>query len=109
MLEDYCSHIRQMLKHLREAGIEVDVNKYKLYIQETNFLGLIISTESIWIDLQKVSIIFDWAQPTSLRHVRLFLGFCVFYQRFIRDFLKLAKPLTSFTKKNTPFDWSSAC
>ena len=61
------------------------------------------------MDPQKVSIILDWAQPTSLRHVRLFFGLCNFYRRFIRDFSKLAKPLTSLTKKDTPFDWSSAC
>ena len=61
------------------------------------------------MDPQKVNTILDWAQPTSLRYVRSFLGFCNFYQRFIRDFSKLAKPLTSLTKKDTPFDWSSAC
>ncbi len=61
------------------------------------------------MDPQKVNTILDWAQPTSLRHVRSFLGFCNFYQRFIRDFSKLAKPLTSLTKKDTLFDWSSAC
>ena len=61
------------------------------------------------MDPQKVSTIFDWAQPTSLRHIRSFLELCNFYQRFIRDFSKLAKPLTSLTKKDTPFDWSSAC
>ena len=61
------------------------------------------------MDPLKVSTILDWAQPTSLRHVRSFLGFCNFYRRFIRDFSKLAKPLTGLTKKNIPFNWSLAC
>ena len=61
------------------------------------------------MDLQKVSTILDWAQPTSLCHVRSFLGFYNFYQRFIQDFSKLAKPFTGLTKKNIPFDWTLAC
>ena len=108
-LKDHRSHIRQVLECLRKAGIQADVDKCKFYIQETKFLGLIISTKGIQIDPQKVSTILDWAQPTSLRHIRSFLGFCNFYRRFIRDFSKLAKPLTSLTKKDTPFDWLSAC
>ena len=61
------------------------------------------------MDPHKVSTILDWAQPTCLRHVRSFLGFCNFYRRFIRDFSKLAKPLIGLTKKDIPFDWTSAC
>ena len=61
------------------------------------------------MDLHKVSTILGWAWPTSLRYVRSFLGFCNFYQRFIRDFSKLTKSLTSLTKKDIPLDWTSAC
>ena len=61
------------------------------------------------MDPQKVNTILDWAQPTSLRHLRSFFGFCNFYRRFIQEFLKLAKPLTSLTKKDTLFDQSPAC
>ena len=72
-----------MLERLREAGIQADVDKCKFYVQETKFLGLIISTEGIQMDPQKVSTILNWAQPTSLRHVRSFLRFYNFYRRFI--------------------------
>ncbi len=108
MLEDHCLHIWQVLKYLQEVVLQADGNKYKFHIQKTKFLSHIISTKSIWIDSQKVNTIFDWVQPTSLRHVRSFLGFYNFYRYFIWDFSKIRKPLTSFTKKNTLFDWSSA-
>ena len=61
------------------------------------------------MDLQKVNTILGWVQPISLRHIQLFIGFCNFYQRFIQNFSKLAKSLTSLTKKNTLFHWLSAC
>ena len=108
-LKDHRSHVRQVLERLREVGIQADVDKCKFHVQKTKFLGLIISTKGIQMDPLKVSTIFDWAQPTSFRHVRSFLRFCNFYRRFIRDFSKLAKPLTGLTKKDIPFNWSLAC
>ena len=75
------------------------MDKCKFHIQKTRFLGFIISTEGIEIDLYKVSTILDRAQLTLLRHVRSLLGFYNFYLYFISDFSKLAKPLTSLTRK----------
>ncbi len=79
MLKDHHSYVRQMLKRLREAGIQADVDKCEFHVQETKFLGLIISTKGIRKDPQKVSTILDWVQPTFLCYVRSFLGFCNFY------------------------------
>ena len=55
------------------------------------------------MDLQKVGIILDWTQLTLFHYIRSFLRFCNFYQYFIQDFSKLAKPLTSSIKKDTTF------
>ena len=38
-----------------------------------------------------------------------FLGFCNFYQWFIKDFAQIADPLTQLIKKDRPFIWSDAC
>ena len=108
-LKEHHSHVCQVLQRLREAGLQADIDKCEFHVQETKFLGLIVSTEGIRMDPHKVSTILDWARPTYLRHVRSFLGFCNFYQCFIQDFSKLAKPLTGLTKKDIPFDWTSAC
>ena len=82
-LKEHHSHVCQVLQCLREAGLQADIDKYEFHIQETKFFGLIVSTEGIRIDPPKVSTILNWARPTSLRHIRSFLGFCNFYRRFI--------------------------
>ncbi len=103
-LKKHRFHIRQVLQYLREVGLQADIDKCKFYVQKTKFLSLIVFTKGIRIDPQKVQTILDWAQPTSLRHIRLFLGFYNFYRRFIQDFSKLVKPHTSLIKKDAPFD-----
>ena len=79
MLKEHHSHVCQFLQSLQEVGLQADIDKCEFHVQETKFLGLIVSIEGIRMDPYKVSTILDWAQPTSLRHVRSFLGFCNFY------------------------------
>ena len=54
---------------------------------------------------KKVDAIMDWPVPQKLRDVRRFVGFGNYYQRFIRDFSCIVKPLTLLTKKNQKFEW----
>lgn len=62
-----------------------------------------------WNGFTKSPNFLDWAQPSSLCHIRLFLRFCNFYQHFIQDFSKLTKSFTGHTKKDAPFDQTWAC
>ena len=78
-LKEHHFHVCQVLQRLQEAGLQADIDKCEFHVQETKFLCLIVSTEGIRMDLHKVSTILDRAQPTCLRHVRSFIGFCNFY------------------------------
>ena len=37
------------------------------------------------------------------------MGLCNYYRRFIKDFSKIASPITQLAKKNIPFRWTSDC
>ena len=47
--------------------------------------------------------------PTSVEAIRSFLGYARFYQRFIKNFSKIARPLTKLLEKDMPFDFSNDC
>ncbi|PSS36996.1 hypothetical protein PHLCEN_2v1138 [Hermanssonia centrifuga] len=57
------------------------------------------------MDPNKVSGITEWPRPVKVKQVQAFLGFANFYRRFIKDFVKHAKPLTILTKKDQPWVW----
>ena len=44
-----------------------------------------------------------------MKGVRSFLGRVSFCRRFIKDFLKIAKPLTHLFVKDIPFDFNEEC
>ena len=51
----------------------------------------------------------EWKPPTTVHQVRSFLGLVGYYRRFIPDFSKLVKPITSLLKNDIKFNWSSKC
>ncbi|GJV40357.1 putative reverse transcriptase domain-containing protein [Tanacetum coccineum] len=62
--------------------------------------------EGIHVDPTKIESIKDWASPKTLTEIHQFLGLAGYYRRFIKGFLKIAKPMTKLTQKNVKFDWS---
>ena len=72
-------------------------------------LGHIVSENGIKVDKSKIEVIEKLPPPTSVKGIRSFLGHAGFYQRFIKDFSKIAKPLTNLVAKDAPFEFNDAC
>jgi hypothetical protein len=69
----------------------------------------VVSPEGIVVDLGKVREVLDWKTPTSVPEVRSFLGLAGYYQRFILNIYKIAKPITKLLKKGNKNVSSDAC
>ena len=65
---------------------------------QVKYLGLIISTDGISMDPEKVQAIFDWEIPTLVKDVQVFLGFLNFYRQLVERFSQHIRLLTKFTK-----------
>ncbi|GJR11206.1 putative reverse transcriptase domain-containing protein [Tanacetum coccineum] len=66
-------------------------------------LKLILS-KGIHVDPTKIESIKDWASPKTPTEIRQFLGLVGYYRRFIKDFSKIARPMTKLTQKSMKFD-----
>jgi hypothetical protein len=54
-------------------------------------------------------LIYSKNEEEHVHQVRSFLGLAGYYRRFIPDFSKLVKPITSLLKNDSKFNWSSKC
>ncbi|GKE39649.1 reverse transcriptase domain-containing protein [Tanacetum coccineum] len=64
---------------------------------------------SIEVDRAKIDVIAKLPYPTNVKGVRSFLGHAGFYQRFIKDFSMISKPMTQLLMKVAKFDFSDDC
>ena len=76
----------------------VKFTKCKFWLDEVFFLRYKISKDGISVDLSKVDTVTQWKQPKAPTEVRSFLGLTGYYRRFIKDFSRIAEPLTNLTK-----------
>ena len=80
-------------------------NKCSFWKMEIGFLGHRVSEKGVAVDPEKVEVVKDWTRPTSATEVRSFLGLAGCYQKFVRNFSIMAKPLTRLTGKDISFRW----
>jgi hypothetical protein len=99
--EDHDHHVIQVLERLNKAGLYLDVNKCKFGATKVKYLGLIISTNGIEMDPEKVQAVMDWQPPTSVKDILSFVGFVNFYRRFIAGFSSVVKPLLGVVRSGT--------
>ena len=61
------------------------------------------------VDKAKIETIEKLPPPSSVKGIRSFLGHAGFYRRFIKDFSRIGKPLSSLLVQGTPFDFDEQC
>jgi len=104
--EEHLEHIRLVLTCLQEAGFTINPSKIQLCRTRFRYLGFIIEPGKCFPDPEKVSCLVNYPRPEKPKDIQRFLGFVGFYRRFIPDFAKYAKPLSSLLKKGQKFTWS---
>ncbi|GKA30256.1 putative reverse transcriptase domain-containing protein [Tanacetum coccineum] len=105
MKEDHENHLRLMLDLLRKEKLYAKFSKCEFWLQEVHFLRHMVNHDGIYVDPSKIEAVKSWKAPTTPSEVRSFLGLAGYYRRFIENFSKIAKPLTSLTQKNQKYEW----
>jgi len=72
-------------------------------------LGHVISRDGTEAYKAKVDLTVNLAPPTLVKKVMSFVGHADFYRHFVRDFIKIAKPLTTLLAKDVSFHFSEEC
>ncbi|XP_014632932.1 uncharacterized protein LOC114420453 [Glycine soja] len=78
-------------------------------VQEGIVLGHKISARGIEVDRAKIDVIEKLPPPLNVKGVRSFLGHAGFYKRFIKDFSKIARPLSNLLNKDMVFKFDEEC
>ena len=84
-------------------------SKCDFFKSEIHYLGHLISPEGISPLPNKLDSIKHMPVPNSAKEIKQFLGLTGYYRKFVPRFADISRPLTTLTKKDVNFEWTSAC
>ncbi|KAK8947051.1 hypothetical protein KSP39_PZI006620 [Platanthera zijinensis] len=102
--EDHLLHVAQVFSTLRQHQLYAKRSKCSFGQPEVEYLGHLVSVEGVKADPRKIENMLSWPRPLTIRALRGFLGLTGYYRRFVRDYGKIARPLTQLLQKDA-FEW----
>jgi hypothetical protein len=105
-MEEHEEHLRLVLEKLISNQLYATFGKCEFWLTEVAFLGHVIFAGGVLVDSGKVKDVLNWMPPTTVLEIRSFLGLAGYYRRFIKDFSKIAKPMTELLENNKAFEWT---
>eukprot|EP00253_Pinus_taeda_P023214 PITA_23214 len=82
--KDHVEHVDKVLQLLEEKQLYAKRSKCFFGVQEVEYLGHIVSHEGVKEDPSKIKAIKEWKIPTSIKHLRGFLGLTGYYRKLLR-------------------------
>nr|GEU96405.1 reverse transcriptase domain-containing protein [Tanacetum cinerariifolium] len=109
MLAIFHDMIEESVERCEDAHLVLNWEKCQFMVKEGIVLGHKVSEAGLEVNKAKINVISKLPPPTNIKGIRSFLGHAGFYQRFTKDFSKIARPLTKLLEKDTPFEFNEEC
>ena len=107
--EEHMQRFDEVLCQVKQSGLKLKPDKCQLLQTEVVFLGHVVSGEGVRPDPSNITKVVNWPRPMNPKQVKQFVATGSYYRRFIKDFAKIARPLTELTKKDVKFAWTDEC
>lgn len=103
-LDEHLNSLRLVMDRLKVANLKIQIDKCEFLKRETEFLGHIVTQNGIRPNPKKVECILKYPIPQSPKQIKQFLGLSGYYRKFIKDYSRIAKPMTNYLKKDAKID-----
>ncbi|KAI3734462.1 hypothetical protein L6452_13931 [Arctium lappa] len=107
--ENCLNNLQKSLERCEKHDLILNWEKCHFMVQEGIVLGHLVSSRGLEVDKAKLEVVMQLPEPSSVKGIRSFLGHAGFYRRFIKDFSKIAKPLSNLLHNDQVFDFNSEC
>lgn len=96
--DEHLNNLATIFAQLEKANLKINLEKSTFLKTQVKFLGYIVSKKGILPDPKKLATIEKIKPPENLKDLKAFLGLASYYRKFVKDFAKIARPLTELTR-----------
>jgi hypothetical protein len=95
----------EIFGRLRKANLKLNPVKCQFFKSHVTFLGFVVDEKGLSPDPRLIEAIANRQEPHSAKAVASFLGLTGYYRRFVKDYSKIAEPLTRLLSPKLKFHW----
>lgn len=108
-IEQHNANLAKLFKRLREVGLKLQPDKCEMLAPKLAYLGHLITPQGIQPNPIKLEAVRNFPVPKNRKELKQFLGLAGYYRKFVRNFSKIATPLTRLLRKDQDFVFSEDC
>jgi hypothetical protein len=101
----HLAHVDRFLHLLSQHQLFLKQFKCAFGTSEVEYLGHMVGKDGVRVDPKNIEAMQDLPHPNTLKILRGFLGLTGYYRKFVKNYGKIAAPLTALLKKNS-FTWT---
>jgi hypothetical protein len=102
---NHLTHVDRVLHVLSQHQIFLKQSKCDFGASKVEYLDHLIGKDGVRVDPKKIEAMQEWPHPKTLKILCGFLGLTRYYRKFVKNYGKIATPLTTLLKKNS-FNWT---
>ena len=104
---EHVEHLREVFTALAKARVSLKAKKCHLFQEEVEYLGHIVGRGELKVQDKNIRRLREAAPPRCTKDLRSLLGMCNVYRMFVKDYARVARPLSAMTNTKGPNRWTS--
>ena len=103
--EEHFHVLKRVFERCRAFKLRMNPLKYAFGVSSGKFLGFLVHSRGIDVDLAKATAIATMRPPTMVKELKSFLGMGSYIHRLILGLASITSAFTKLLRKNQSFEW----
>ena len=92
--DQHLERLEHVFQKIRKHNLKLNPEKCEFLKRKVVYCGHVVSDQGIETDPAKIAEVQQMEAPTNVEEVRRFIGLTGYYRKFVKDYAKIARPLT---------------
>ena len=98
-------NLDRVLADVERSGATISGEKSQFCMAGIKIVGFVCDARGRSPESAKVAKVVEWGPCTDLAAARAFIGLCVYYRIWVKDFATVAAPIYRLFRREVPFVW----